>query len=72
MVNVVSDLFVVLDSRPKIEYEKNINGLMSKDKHLAILLHNQTNTPEKTMNLLKLNWIEPVKRNEQSKIPPST
>lgn len=52
--NLASDLFGVLGSRFKNEYETNIMGLMSNDEHLASLLRNQTNVVEKTMNLLKL------------------
>lgn len=53
--NVASDLFGILDSRFKEEYQTNIMGLMSNEEHLARLLQNQTNVVEKTMNILKLN-----------------
>lgn len=51
--DLAGDIFGVLGSRFRREYESNIMGLLSNDEHLLQLLRNQTTVVEATMNILK-------------------
>lgn len=63
--NVANDLFGVMDSRFEKEYARTIGGLFANDEHLLQLLRNQTSVVDKTGNILKINEIEQMKKNEQ-------
>lgn len=63
--NVAGDLFGVLDSRFRKEYESNIVGLISNEEHLLKLLKNQTSVVEKTTNILKNDESELARQSAQ-------